>query len=120
MVKRQLENVKEEKQDSEFIMQLAGGVAQNVSAIDEILIKYAPEWPIDQVSLIDRNVLRIGIYELAFLKEVPPKVAINEAVELGKAFGGEASGKFVNGVLGAIYKEWAPEEQADINKGGDK
>ena len=91
--------------DSAFIFELAEGVQKNLTAIDEIIVKHAPEWPIDQIPPVDRNVLRIGLFEMMFLKQVPPKVAINEAVELGKTFGGESSGKFVNGVLGALYKE---------------
>ena len=76
------------------------------SHLDEIFVKTAPEWPLEQINLIDRNVLRLGIYELLFGKreEVPPKVAINESIELAKSFGGETSGKFVNGVLGTIYR----------------
>ena len=91
--------------DPGFVFELTEGVAKNLPAIDEIIVKHAPEWPIAQIPPVDRNVLRLGVFELIFLKQVPPKVAINEAVELGKTFGGESSGKFVNGVLGAIYKE---------------
>ena len=77
-----------------------------MSELDKIIEKAAPEWPIEQITIIDRNVLRIGLYELLFSKkeEVPPKVAINEAIELSKSFGGENSGKFVNGVLGTVYE----------------
>lgn len=103
--KEQINNAGSEIKESEFVLQLAEGVVKQLSQIDEVIVKHAPEWPIDQISVVDRNVLRLGIYELSFLKEVPPKVAINEAVELAKTFGGEASGKFVNGVLGTIYKE---------------
>jgi transcription antitermination protein NusB len=101
----QINNFDSEVQDTEFVFQLAEGVVKNVEAIDAVISKNAPEWPIEQISLVDRNVLRLGIFELMFLKEVPPKVAINEAVELGKTFGGETSGKFVNGVMGTLYKE---------------
>jgi N utilization substance protein B len=75
--------------------------------IDKIIEKVAPQWPIDQIAMVDRAVLRLGIYELLFgnREEVPPKVAINEAIELAKTFGGDTSGKFVNGVLGTIYRE---------------
>jgi N utilization substance protein B len=97
--------------DTGFIFDLTEGVAANLPAIDAIIVKHAPEWPMEQIPPVDRNVLRIGIYELMFLKQVPPKVAINEAVELGKTFGGESSGKFVNGVLGALYKELGLEEK---------
>jgi len=98
--------------DTELSMRIVKGVVENLSKIDPIIITAAPEWPIDQIPIIDRNVLRIGIYELLFgnKEEVPPKVAINEAIELGKTFGGESSGKFVNGVLGTIYKEIFGEE----------
>src|SRR5262249_34999448 len=66
---------------------------------------YAPEWPINQITIVDRNILRIGVFELKFTNDIPPKVAINEAIELAKSFGGESSGRFVNGVLGAVYKD---------------
>lgn len=94
-------------QDKDFIWQLIKGVVSRISDIDKIIGKAAPEWPIDQITIIDRNVLRIGLYELLYgnKEEVPPKVAINEAIELAKSFGGESSGKFINGVLGTVYKE---------------
>jgi len=78
-----------------------------LSQIDQIIEKSAPEWPLDQIAIVDRNVLRIGLFELLFgnREEVPPKVAINEAIELAKTFGGESSGRFVNGVLGTVYRE---------------
>ncbi len=93
-------------EDDQFARDLIKGVLENKKKIDEIIAKTAPEWPLEQVSLVDRNILRLGIYELLFGKreEVPPKVAINEAIELAKSFGGETSGKFVNGVLGTIYR----------------
>lgn len=99
--------------DGEFAVELVKGVVDNMPAIDEIIVKTAPEWPIAQITVIDRNVLRLGIYELQFSKKIPPKVAINEAVEMGKRFGGESSGKFVNGVLGTLYKDMphADEEE---------
>jgi N utilization substance protein B len=94
-------------EDDTFIKNLVDGVIGHIQKIDQIIEKAAPEWPIDQIAMVDRNVLRLGIYELLFgdYKEVPPKVAINEAIELAKSFGGESSGKFVNGVLGTIYRE---------------
>jgi len=94
-------------QDRDFIWQLLKGVVSKISSIDKIIEKAAPEWPIDQITIIDRNVLRIGLYELLYgnKEEVPPKVAINEAIELAKSFGGESSGKFINGVLGTVFKE---------------
>ena len=91
----------------DFTWQIVDGVARNILKLDKIIEKSAPEWPIDQITTVDRNVLRIGLYELLFGKrdEVPPKVAINEAIELAKNFGGESSGKFINGVLGTVYRE---------------
>ncbi len=94
-------------EDKSFIWQLVTGVVQHLREIDKIDEKAAPQWPLNQIAIVDRNILRIGIYELLFGDKtaVPPKVAINEAIELAKSFGGENSGKFVNGVLGTVYKE---------------
>ena len=94
-------------EDPSFIYQLADGVTEHLKEIDKIIEKAAPQWPLEQIAVVDRNVLRVGLYELLFgnREEVPPKVAINEAIELAKKFGGDTSGKFVNGVLGAVYKE---------------
>lgn len=94
-------------ENDEFVWQLINGVIEHLSQLDEIISKSAPQWPIEQITIIDRNVLRLGLLELLFSKreEVPPKVAINEAIELGKTFGGESSGKFINGVLGTVYRE---------------
>lgn len=91
--------------DGGFAGHLVLGVAAVRSAIDQEIVDHAPEWPLEQITNVDRNVLRIGIYELQHDTEIPAKVAINEAIELAKTFGGESSGKFVNGVLGTIYKE---------------
>lgn len=91
--------------DKNFIAELVHGVIDHLKELDALIQKYAPEWPIDQITAVDRNVLRLGLYELKFSENIPAKVAINEAIELAKGFGGESSGKFVNGVLGAIYKE---------------
>jgi N utilization substance protein B len=93
--------------DADFIWQLVNGVIENLEKLDKIIEKSAPEWPIDQITVVDRNVLRAGLYELLFgnRDEVPPKVAINEAIELAKTFGGESSGRFINGVLGTVYRE---------------
>lgn len=93
-------------EDIKFVWQLINGVVSHFADIDKIIAKAAPEWPIDQITIVDRNVLRVGLYELLFSnkEEVPPKVAINEAIELAKSFGGESSGKFINGVLGTVYK----------------
>lgn len=105
ITKRNIKNFAPGLDDPEFIFDLTNGVKEHQSEIDTIIEKTAPEWPIEQITVVDRNILRLGIYELQYAKEVPPKVAINEAVELGKTFGGESSGKFVNGVLGTLYRE---------------
>ena len=93
-------------ENKNFIKEITKGVIEHLAEIDEIIKKTAPQWPLEQISIVDRNILRIGIYELLYgdKKAVPPKVAINEAIELAKGFGGENSGKFVNGVLGTVYK----------------
>lgn len=93
--------------DATFAVKLADGVLKKRGDLDMIIEKAAPEWPIQKIATVDRNVLRVGLYELLFAdrKEVPAKVAINEAIELAKTFGGDTSGRFVNGVLGAVYKE---------------
>lgn len=111
-------------EDDSFVSYLVGGVLKNQEKIDQLIEKCAPEWPLDQVTVTDRNVLRLGIFELVFgnYKEVPPKVAINEAIELAKTFGGESSGRFVNGVLGTIYREMGEpmkDDQGDKNKEGE-
>lgn len=94
-------------EDTSLIWQIITGVVQHLPSIDKIIEKAAPEWPINQITIVDRNILRIGLFELLYAnkEEVPPKVAINEAIELAKSFGGESSGKFVNGVLGTVFKE---------------
>jgi len=93
--------------EPEFVIGLVRGTLDHIGEIDPIIERAAPQWPIDQVAMVDRNVLRLGLYELIWgdREAVPPKVAINEAIELAKSFGGESSGRFINGVLGTIYKE---------------
>lgn len=100
--------------DGTFVWELVTGVVKNLKEIDEIISKTSPQWPLNQMPIVDRNVLRLGIYELVFgdKKAVPPKVAINEAIELAKGFGGENSGKFINGVLGTVYKLISEEESS--------
>jgi N utilization substance protein B len=93
--------------DTDFVRDLVNGIVKHLSQIDKIIEKAAPQWPVEQITIIDRNVLRIGLYELLYGKkdEVPPKVAINESIELAKTFSGESSGRFINGVLGTVYRE---------------
>lgn len=98
------------EEETEFIKNTVDGVIEHQKEIDEIISKYAPNWPLEQITLIDRNILRIGIFELKFNNEIPNKVAINEAIEVAKTYGGPTSGKFINGVLGAIFKDM---EKAD-------
>jgi N utilization substance protein B len=94
-------------EDQSLVWQIVTGVVEHLIKIDKIIEKAAPEWPLNQITIVDRNILRIGLFELLYAnkEEVPPKVAINEAIELAKSFGGENSGKFINGVLGTVYKE---------------
>ncbi len=111
-------------EDDQFVRELIKGVLKSREKIDAIITKTAPEWPLSQINAVDRNVLRLGIFELLFgnREEVPPKVAINEAIELGKNFGGETSGKFVNGVLGTIYRAIGEpgKEEGGPRKGKEK
>lgn len=104
--------------EDEFTNNLAHGVIKHQSQLDEIITKSAPDWPLNQITIVDRNVLRMGIYELLFgdKNEVPPKVAINEAIELAKGYGGESSGRFVNGVLGTIYREMKGVDKIETNE----
>jgi N utilization substance protein B len=85
-----------------FIRDLVSGVTGNKTAIDENIRKYAPAWPVEQLALIDRNILRLAIFEILFDNKVPVKAAVSEAVELAKTFGSKSSGRFVNGVLGTV------------------
>src|SRR3989338_1243181 len=100
-----------------FMKNLLAGVVSKYKDLDEIIAKAAPEWPIEKIAVLDRNILRLGLYELLFAdrEQVPPKVAINEAIELAKKFCGETSGKFVNGVLGAVYKEMGEPGKNDTS-----
>jgi len=110
-------------EDEAFVFYLAQGVLKNREKIDQLIEKCAPEWPLEQVTVTDRNVLRLGIFELVFgnYEEVPPKVAINEAIELAKTYGGDSSGRFVNGVLGTIYREMGePMKNDEKEKEGEK
>jgi N utilization substance protein B len=101
--------------DDGFVERLVRGVIDNNSEIDKSIIRFATEWPLDQITIIDRNILRIGIFELMYTTDIPPKVAINEAIEIAKTYSGESSGKFVNGVLGAIYKNIIQPKEATKN-----
>lgn len=93
--------------EPEFVWKIVKGVVEHRTAIDKIIEKAAPDWPLSRIANIDRNTLRIGLYELLYAdpEEVPPKVAINEAIELAKTYGGPNSRRFINGVLGTVYRE---------------
>ena len=105
LVEKNLKEFAPEFSDNGFTKKLVLGVVENRKEVDEIIKVYAPEWPLEQITTVDRNILRLGIYELKIASDIPPKVAINEAIELAKSFGGESSGKFINGVLGSIFKK---------------
>lgn len=97
--------------EPEFVWKIVKGIVEHLKEIDKIIERAAPDWPLDKIAIIDRNVLRIGLYELLYAdkNEVPPKVAINEAIEIAKNYGGNSSPKFINGVLGTVYREISGE-----------
>ena len=103
--------------EPEFVWKLIGGVIDKLEGIDKVIERAAPDWPIPQIAIVDRNILRLGIYELLYAdeEEVPHKVAINESIELAKNFGGQNSSKFINGVLGTIFNELKEKEQTSSN-----
>lgn len=105
-------------EDDAFILTLASDVLRHRSVVDDIITKAAPDWPLEKINVVDRNILRMGLTELLFgdRTQVPPKVAINEAIELAKSFGGENSSKFINGVLGAVYKEIGEPGKDEVSK----
>ncbi|MFM2339888.1 MAG: hypothetical protein RLZZ360_524 [Candidatus Parcubacteria bacterium] len=115
---RNIEEFAPNKTDRPFMEKLLDGILGKQSELDLVIEKAAPEWPIDRISPVDRNILRLGLFELLFADraEVPAKVAINEAIELAKQFGGENSSRFVNGVLGAVYKEIGEPGKEEIGK----
>lgn len=97
--------------DDGFARHLVEGVFDHQETIDAFIVKYAPEWPLAQITTIDRNILRLGIYEMVYDEDIPARVAINESIELAKAYGGPSSSKFINGVLGSLYKDILPQIQ---------
>ncbi len=117
MVTANLAEFAPEFDDKGFILDLVTNVAAGIKSIDEVITTFAPEWPIDQITAVDRAILRVGVYELKMSETIPSKVAINEAIELAKTFGGDSSGRFVNGVLGAIFKDMvAKGEMKEVDK----
>ena len=116
VLKRNISRYHETVDDREFIEQLVLGVNSKKAELDAVLQPVAPEWPIDQIARMDRIVLRIGVYELTYQKDVPPKVVINEAVELAKGFGGDNSSKFINGVLGTVLRQQEGTDTQETTK----
>lgn len=115
--KRNLDRYKKSLKDTDFVKKLVDGVSKNSSKLDDMISPLAPEWPIDQIARVDKIILRIAIFELTECADlVPPKVTINEAVELAKAFGGDNSSKFINGVLGTAYKKYIGEDDDKKDK----
>ena len=106
---RNIDRYSETIDDKDFITNLVTGVIDGCDELDATIQPIAPEWPIAQIARIDRNILRMSVWELTYSKDVPPKVVINEAVELAKSFGGDNSSKFVNGVLGTAYRNLEAE-----------
>ncbi len=93
------------EETKDFIENSVSGIIDKQKEIDKLIEKYASNWPLEQMTLVDRNILRLGIYEMKYNEDIPPKVAINEAIELAKTYGGPSSGKFINGILGAMYNQ---------------
>jgi len=119
VLKRNIEVYRDAVDESEFIIDLVKGTFKNLDVLDKMIIPAAPEWPIDQIAKIDKSILRMSLYELLIKKDVPPKVVINEAVELAKEFGGDNSSKFINGVLGTIFRQselYDPREDKRIGQ----
>lgn len=117
IIRRNIEVYKDDV-DSGYVIRLVEGVKTNLNEIDQKIVTVAPEFPIEQIATIDKAILRIAIFELLYDDDVPAKVAINEAVELGKNFGGENSYKFINGVLGTVYRQsnrYNPNDEKDLN-----
>lgn len=115
---RNIKRYAEMVDDGKFIEQLVKGVKTKQNKLDAVLQPIAPEWPIDQIARMDRIILRMGAYELLYGENVPPKVVINEAVELAKGFGGENSSKFINGVLGTVLRQ--KEDSTDVKEADEK
>jgi N utilization substance protein B len=107
--------------EPEFAWKILKGVVDHLDEIDKVIIRAAPEWPLEKIAIIDRNILRIGLSELLYAdpEEVPPKVAINEAIEMAKNYGGPNAGRFINGVMGTVYREMKAAKGAEGDaKGG--
>ena len=117
IIQRNIEEFAPDLDEKEFAMSIVKGVLDTQEELDATISRFAPDWPLEKITTVDRNVLRIGSFELVHNPEIPSKVAINEAIELAKTFGGESSGKFVNGVLGAVFRN---QTEQGITKESDK
>lgn len=108
--------------EPEFAWKILKRLVDHIADVDGVITRAAPEWPLDKIAIIDRNILRIGLSELLYAdpEEVPPKVAINEAIEMAKNYGGPNSGRFVNGVMGTIYRELKAQKQEEAGQGGEQ
>lgn len=115
-LKKNTASLPHEDEDTAFSLKLVRGVTVKRSEIDAVIRKAAPQWPIEKIAAVDRNILRIGLFELLFGASIsiPPKVALNEAIELAKTFGGESSGRFINGVLGAVYRDMGSPRKEEV------
>ena len=111
LIDRYSQDNSQDEEGKKFIEEIVRGVTKHLKEIDKTIEEYAPEWPIDKIDGVDLSILRIGIFEMLYQKINPEKVVINESIEIAKTFGGESSGKFVNGVLGAIYNKTQEEEK---------
>lgn len=116
VLERNIARYKDTLDDTQFVRDIVKGIDKNTALLDSLLQPLAAEWPLDQIARMDRIVLRIGAYELLFEKKVPSKVAINESVELAKAFGGDNSSKFINGVLGSLMRQIDNNEVESLPK----
>ena len=120
VLERNIQRYEETIDDKKFIRTLVTGTLKKTKELDGVIAPIAPDWPINQIARIDRNVLRMAVWELKYGKDAPPKVVINEAVELAKAFGGDNSSKFINGVLGTVFKQIYPEASKEAKTKGRK
>ena len=113
ILERNLEEFAPGIDEPEFAWKILKGIAEHLEEIDTIIVRAAPEWPLEKIAIIDRNILRIGLYELLYAdkEEVPPKVAINESIEMAKSYGGPNAAKFINGVLGTVYRELSAQAE---------
>jgi N utilization substance protein B len=120
IVERNISRYRAAFDDREFIVELAKGVNKQAEELDKRIQPIAPDWPLEQIARIDHLILRMGAYELISRQDVPPKVVINEAVELAKGFGGDNSSKFINGVLGTLLREINPKLALELDKANQK